>query len=238
MPAADKERTIRAFASAIEPLTDYIPGPDMRTDETAMAWIHDEIGRSVGLPRELGAIPLDGIGATVFGVAATAEATQEFSGVALEGARVVIQGFGAVGWHSALFLAKKGVRLIEVADSKSAFAEQDGLDLEALMTLGQLEESIVNMRGANRIPAEDLVVMPCDIWIPGGVTCATVEFAGGTETGAFKRIRGKVAVNTRSRCNTPSGVLRCVGTGENGGGNENKAVALVSRLGIAFSDLQ
>jgi hypothetical protein len=105
------------------------------------------------------------------------------------------------------------------------------------VTLGQQEECI-DMRGANRIPAEDLVAVPCDIWIPGGVTCATVEFAGGTETGAFKRIRGKVAVNTRSRCYAPSSVLRCVGTGENGEGNENKAVALVSRLGIAFSDLQ
>ena len=33
-----------------------------------MAWIKDEIGRAVGLPPELGGIPLDTIGATGFGV--------------------------------------------------------------------------------------------------------------------------------------------------------------------------
>ena len=54
MPAAAKERLIRAFACAIRDLTDYIPGPDMGTDERAMAWIKDEIGRAVGLPPEIG----------------------------------------------------------------------------------------------------------------------------------------------------------------------------------------
>src|ERR1051326_1942756 len=42
MPAADKERLIRAFATAIADLVDYIPGPDMGTDEMAMGWIRDE----------------------------------------------------------------------------------------------------------------------------------------------------------------------------------------------------
>ena len=53
MRPEDKERTIRAFATAIRDITDYIPGPDMGTDEMAMAWVHDEIRRAVGLPREL-----------------------------------------------------------------------------------------------------------------------------------------------------------------------------------------
>ena len=64
MPQSDKERLIRAFATAIADLADYIPGPDMGTDELAMGWIHDETGRAVGLPREIGGIPLDEIAAT------------------------------------------------------------------------------------------------------------------------------------------------------------------------------
>jgi len=64
---ADKARLIRAFARAIRTNAEYIPGPDMGTDESCMAWIHQEIGRSVGLPRVLGGIPLDEIGATGFG---------------------------------------------------------------------------------------------------------------------------------------------------------------------------
>lgn len=54
-------------------LTEYIPGPDMGTDETCMAWVKDEIDRAVGLPRVVGGIPLDEIGATSFGLAVAAE---------------------------------------------------------------------------------------------------------------------------------------------------------------------
>jgi glutamate dehydrogenase/leucine dehydrogenase len=68
-----KEKLIRAFGRAIATLTDYIPGPDMGTDETCMAWLKDEMGRAVGIPEVLGGIPLDTIGATGYGVAVGAE---------------------------------------------------------------------------------------------------------------------------------------------------------------------
>ena len=64
---ADHERVMRAFARAMQQLTDYIPGPDMGTSETSMAYIRDEIGRAVGLPSVLGGVPLDELGATGFG---------------------------------------------------------------------------------------------------------------------------------------------------------------------------
>src|SRR6516164_8946032 len=38
MALRDKERLIRAFAAAIGNLAEYIPGPDMGTDELAMGW--------------------------------------------------------------------------------------------------------------------------------------------------------------------------------------------------------
>jgi glutamate dehydrogenase (NAD(P)+) len=94
MPLRDKERLIRAFAATISDLVDYIPGPDMGTDELAMGWIKDETGRAVGLPREIGGIPLDEIGATGFGLAAAIDVGARHIGLTLSGARVVIQGFG------------------------------------------------------------------------------------------------------------------------------------------------
>jgi hypothetical protein len=63
-----KEQLIRAFAYALRNEQDYIFGPDMGTDEQWMAWVHDEIGRAVGLPPELGGIPLDQLGATGWGL--------------------------------------------------------------------------------------------------------------------------------------------------------------------------
>ncbi len=69
-----KETLVRTFARMIRNVTSYIPGPDMGTDEACMAWVKDEINRVVGLPRVVGGIPLDEIGATGFGLAVAAEA--------------------------------------------------------------------------------------------------------------------------------------------------------------------
>ncbi len=132
MPRREKEELIRAFACAIRDLAEYIPGPDMGTNETAMAWIKDEIGRAVGLPRELGGIPLDEIGATGFGLAVAAEVAEEFSDVKLKGATLAVQGFGAVGRHAAHYLAKKGVKLIAASDTKGAVVDPNGLDIDEL----------------------------------------------------------------------------------------------------------
>lgn len=166
MPIARKEQLIRAFACAIGPLTDYIPGPDMGTDETCMAWIKEEIGRSVGLPREIGGIPLDEIGATGFGLAVCAEVAQEFAGIDLEGARVAIQGFGSVGQHAGRFLEARGARIVAVADSHGAVLNASGLDLEALMSLKQDRKSVTGFHGGETGTAEAIIGVECDIWIP------------------------------------------------------------------------
>jgi len=166
MPPAERERLVRAFAAAIRNLEEYIPGPDMGTNETAMAWIKDEIGRAVGLPRELGGIPLDEIGATGFGLAVAAEAAQEFSKVKLDGATVVVQGFGAVGRHAARFLAGKGARLIAASDTKGAVCDPNGLDIDRLEALKAEGKSVADLKGAKRVSAGDMVGIACDIWIP------------------------------------------------------------------------
>jgi glutamate dehydrogenase (NAD(P)+) len=166
LPRRDKERLVRAFAAAIRNLEAYIPGPDMGTNETAMAWIHDEIGRSVGLPREIGGIPLDEIGATGFGLAVAAEVAQELSGVALRGARVAVQGFGAVGRHAARFLAGKGARLIAASDSRGAVYDPDGLDIDRLEAHKAEGRSFADLPAAKRLTAQDLIGIDCDIWIP------------------------------------------------------------------------
>jgi glutamate dehydrogenase/leucine dehydrogenase len=81
IPTGRKEQAIRAFAQAIRDLNDYIPGPDMGTDDLCMGWIKDEIGRAVGLPAAIGGIPLDEIGATGFGLAACVDVAREFVGL-------------------------------------------------------------------------------------------------------------------------------------------------------------
>ena len=166
MPLGQKEQFIRAFATAIRNLDEYIPGPDMGTDEQAMAWVKDEIGRAVGLPRVIGGIPLDEIGATGFGLAVAAEAAQELGGPALEGARVAVQGFGAVGQHAARFLAKKGAVLVAASDSHGTIADPNGLDIDALIGLKRDGMGVQAYGRGKKLGRDDIVAVPCDIWIP------------------------------------------------------------------------
>jgi len=166
MPPERKEALIRAFAVAIRELRDYIPGPDMGTDERAMAWIRDEIGRAVGLPSELGGIPLDEIGATGLGLCSAAEVAQEFCGVKLSGARVAIQGSGAVGIHAARFLARKGAVLVAAADSSGTLLDPDGLDVEAIARLKRARGHLRDAPFGRKAGADAIVSVACDIWIP------------------------------------------------------------------------
>ncbi len=166
LAAERKERLIRAFAHALRREEDYIFGPDMGTDETCMAWIKDEIGRAVGLPPALGGIPLDEIGATGWGIRHAAEVAASHCGLELRGARVVIQGFGAVGKHSARFLGECGAVLVAASDSRGAVQSAAGLDVARLIALKERGRSVGEYEGGQRLPPEAILDVECEIWIP------------------------------------------------------------------------
>ena len=161
-----KEQIIRAFARSIENMIDYIPGPDMGTDERSMAWVREEIGRSVGLPEAVGGIPLDEIGATGFGLAACVDVAREFIGLELKGARIAIQGFGAVGKHAARFLAKKGCVLVAASDTSGTLADPSGLDISVLIAMKQAGRSLREYERGTKLPPDAILDVDCDIWIP------------------------------------------------------------------------
>ena len=166
MEPQQKEQLIRGFAHALRNETDYIFGPDMGTNEECMAWVKDEIGRSVGLPLELGGIPLDVIGATGFGLQQAIEVATEFSHFSLTGARVVVQGFGAVGKHVARFLTQQGSLLVGVADSRATLHDPDGIDVEELIALKAEGGSVLDYPRAEKLDGDAVIDLDCDIWIP------------------------------------------------------------------------
>jgi glutamate dehydrogenase/leucine dehydrogenase len=179
MPTAQKEAVVRWFARAIADLGSYIPGPDMGTDERCMAWVLDEIGRSVGLPAVLGGIPLDEIGATGYGLAVAAEAAQAEGVVRLDGARVAIQGFGAVGSHAARFLVERGASIVAVSDSRGAVFDAGGLPLEQLLA-GRRDGKDIAGSGVGRPVSHDAVLgAECEILVPAArpdvITAANVD---------------------------------------------------------------
>jgi glutamate dehydrogenase (NAD(P)+) len=166
MPRGQKETLIRGFCCALREIEQYIFAPDMGTDEVCMAWVKDEIDRVVGLPRELGGIPLDEIGATGFGLRHAVEVGQEFCDVDINGARFVVQGFGAVGRHTARFLSDAGAILVAVADSQGAIYDADGLDIERLQELKSDGKSVTDYDTGKRLDGDAIIDIECDIWIP------------------------------------------------------------------------
>jgi len=247
MASAEKETLVRAFAQSIRDIRDYIIGPDMGTDEVCMAWARDEIGRAVGLPRELGGIPLDEIGATGFGLAVAAEVAQDYGDVRLDGARVAVQGFGAVGRHAARFLIERGAVLVAASDSRGMVSDPAGLDVATLAGLKADGGHLGDLPAVATGDREAIVDVDCDIWIPaarpdviradnvdrlrtklvlqganipvtpeaearlhargvlslpdfianaGGVICAAVEYAGGSQSTALATIDEKIRHNT------------------------------------------
>ena len=166
MEASAKEQLIRAFAQGVKQLTDYIPGPDMGTNEAAMALVRDEGGRCCGLPRVLGGIPLDEIGATAWGVVASTDVAKDVAGIKIKGARVAMQGFGAVGKHAARFFAERGAILVAAADYSGAVHDADGLDVDALARHVEAGGRIADFDEGDRLHREAIIGVDCDILVP------------------------------------------------------------------------
>jgi glutamate dehydrogenase (NAD(P)+) len=166
MDLAEKEQLIRAFARAIRNLVEYIPGPDMGTDERCMAWIKDEIGRAVGLPPEIGGIPLDEIGATGWGLKAGVEAAMKYCDFDIQGARVAIQGFGSVGKHAARFLAEKGAVVVAACDSQGTIHNPKGIDVARLIALKNSGKNVRDCPDGEKLGVDAIIDVECEIWIP------------------------------------------------------------------------
>jgi glutamate dehydrogenase (NAD(P)+) len=163
----NKHELVRSFARGIKPVTDYVPGPDMGTDERCMGIVHKEIGRAIGLPRDLGGIPLDEMGSTGYGVAISTEVACEYVLLDLSKASIAVEGFGAVGKAAVKFLREKGARIVAVSDSKGAIYEPDGLNYEKLLGIKETTGAVKNYKGGRIIENEQLFELPVDILIPG-----------------------------------------------------------------------
>jgi len=166
MPIAQKETLIRAFACSLREAEQYIFAPDMGTNEECMAWVKDEINRVVALPREVGGIPLDEIGATGWGLSHAVDVAQEFCQFKTSGARFAVQGFGAVGKHAARFLVNQGAVAVAVSDSSGTIFNAGGIDIDELIALKAEAKSVSDYADAEKLEGDAIIDVECDIWIP------------------------------------------------------------------------
>ena len=140
-PAApNKEEVLRAFARALanEVPAEYVFGLDMGLVEKDAAIFVDELGdrgAAVGLPGVLGGLPYDELGVTGYGVAEATDAAATAIALPLEGARVAVQGFGAVGQAAGERLVELGAVITAVSTAAGAVVDTDGIDLPRLVSL-------------------------------------------------------------------------------------------------------
>jgi glutamate dehydrogenase (NAD(P)+) len=175
------ERLTRKFTSRIGfalGVQQDIPAPDVNTNAQTMAWIMDQYstqfgyapGIVTGKPVELGG-SFGREAATGRGVSIVTQAAAADEGIEIDGARVVIQGFGNVGSYTALLLSQAGAKIVAVGDHTGALYNGDGFDIPALFEHARRERSINGFAG-EAIDPNTLLAQECDILIPaalGGV---------------------------------------------------------------------
>ena len=171
----------------IGPGTD-VPAPDYGTGEREMAWILDtyvamhpgEIdaaGCVTGKPVSQGGVrgrrEATGLG-VFFGlreVCNMPDAMKKLGlAVGVEGKRVVVQGLGNVGYHSAKFFQDAGAIIVGLAEYEGSICNDKGLDIDEVFNHRKKTGSILNFAGATNLKKNtDALEMDCDILIPAAL---------------------------------------------------------------------
>jgi len=176
------ERLTRRFTTEISmfigPETD-IPAPDVATNPQTMAWIMDTYsmhrGHSItavvtGKPLSAGG-SLGRVEATGRGVSIVTGETAKTLGMTIEGARVVVQGFGNVGSVSARLLHEMGCKIVAVSDVFGGIYNPKGLNIPALFEYIQTSPSrtVVGFPESEPVSNSELLTLPCEILVPAAL---------------------------------------------------------------------
>jgi glutamate dehydrogenase/leucine dehydrogenase len=103
---------------------------------------------------------------TGYGLAVSADAVSENTGLALKNARVVIQGFGNVGKAAARYLGERGVKVIATCDSQGAIKNNGGIDIPALAEFVKNGRRVQDSKLGENISNEKMLEIESDIFIP------------------------------------------------------------------------
>ncbi len=165
-----------------------VPAPDYGTGAREMAWIVDtytslkpgEIdaaGCVTGKPITQGGVrgrtEATGLG-VFYGIREVCKMEDVMTklglSVGVEGKRVVVQGLGNVGYHSAKFFREAGSKVVVLAEYEGAIFNADGLNEEDVFQHRKKTGSILNFPGATNITkSSDALELDCDILIPAAL---------------------------------------------------------------------
>lgn len=194
----EKQNLTRRFTSEIGSIIGPdvdIPAPDMGTDPQTMAWMMDtysqERGHAIpgvvtGKPLEIGG-SFGRMGATGLGVVFSAEKACEKLKMSMSGATMVVQGFGNVGMHAALYAHQRGTKILAVSDVSGGIYDRNGLDIPAVIQYVNEHKVLKGYPKAEPVSNNDLLTIKCDILAP----CA---LDGVITTDNVEKIQAKIVV--------------------------------------------
>jgi glutamate dehydrogenase (NAD(P)+) len=202
----ENERLTRRYTSEILPIIGPerdIPAPDVGTDERNMAWMMDtysvNAGYSVpgvvtGKPIVLGG-SLGRTSATGDGVVISTIEALKARGINPLGATVAVQGFGKVGYWTAIGLENLGLKVVAVSDVNGAVT---GFSSVAELWKFFTDHGNLNMPGTDAITQDELLHLEVDVLIPAALSDAITE---KTALG----IKAKIVVEGANAPTTPAG---------------------------------
>ncbi len=177
---AELERMTRRFAAEISVLIGPdrdIVAPDVNTNAQVMAWILDTYSMNAGhsVPGVVTGKPVNVGGsvgrneATGRGVVFAIQEACRREGFALEGSRVVVQGFGNVGSVAARMAAAAGATVVGVSDVFGGIYNPGGFDMAAVTDYAVRTGRLTDFPGADAVTNAELLTLPCDILIPAAL---------------------------------------------------------------------
>lgn len=173
-------RFFHALGSNIGP--DYdIPAPDMGTNSQTMAWAMDTYMNTVGMVSKqavMGVVtgkPITSGGtygrekATGQGVVLCIQDWARRARFELEGKKLIVQGFGNVGSHTAVLLSHLGVSLVAVGDHTGYLYNPEGFNAHRLQKYVEEKGSIAGYPNGKVISREDFFQVTADIFVPAAL---------------------------------------------------------------------
>lgn len=165
-----------------------VPAPDYGTSSVEMAWIADAyssfavdklnaLACVTAKPVELGGVrgrtEATGLG-LAYGLENLFERNEFLKpyGInpGLKGKRVVVLGFGNVGYHAALYLEQMGAVLVGIGEHDGYVTNENGLDIKALQKHRLEKGTIMEFAGGKTFrQASEAVAIECDILIPAAL---------------------------------------------------------------------
>src|SRR5271163_4669067 len=177
MSQGELERMTRRYTSEliefIGPEKD-VPAPDMGTNEQTMAWMMDTYSMHMrqtctavvtGKPLNIGG-SRGRREATGRGVMIVCDEAIKKLGMKREETRVIVQGFGNVGSNAANLMHLAGYKIIGVGEWDGGLYNAAGIDVAALVTYKERNNTIVGFPGAERKDTAELLVTDCEILAP------------------------------------------------------------------------